>query len=73
VIAEAHRYCGKEVKRKLDAGPLDHETEFKCKVYENGKIAAGPEILKALFRNEKLQEEQNFIGNPFIYSSEAKL
>jgi hypothetical protein len=48
VEAREHRYCGKEVKRKLEQGPVDHEVEFKCKVYENGRVAANPEILRQL-------------------------
>ena len=24
---------------------MDHEVEFKCKVYENGRVVAGPETL----------------------------
>jgi hypothetical protein len=42
------RYCGKEFKRKLEQGPVDHEVEFKCKVYENGRVVAGPETLRQL-------------------------
>jgi len=30
VVAGEHRYCGKELKRKLEQGPVDHEVEFKC-------------------------------------------
>jgi hypothetical protein len=48
VVAREHRYCGKEVKRKLEQGPVDHEVEFKCKVYENGRVAADPETLRQL-------------------------
>jgi hypothetical protein len=32
VVVREHRYCGKEFKRKLEQGPLDHEVEFKCGV-----------------------------------------
>jgi hypothetical protein len=28
VVAGEHRYCGKEFKRKLEQGPVDHEVEF---------------------------------------------
>jgi hypothetical protein len=48
VVAGEHRYCGKEFKRKLEQGPVDHEVEFKCKVYENGRVVAGPETLRQL-------------------------
>jgi hypothetical protein len=47
-IAGLHRYCGKEFKRKLEQGPVDHETDFKCKVYENGRVAADPASLRQL-------------------------
>jgi hypothetical protein len=50
VVAGEHRYCGKEFKRKLEQGPVDHEIEFKCKVYENGRVAADPETLRQLSR-----------------------
>jgi hypothetical protein len=55
VVAREHRYCGKEVKRKLEQGPVDHEVEFKCKVYENGRVAANPEILRQLARFSERQ------------------
>jgi hypothetical protein len=48
IIAESFKYCGKEVKRKLEQGPVDHENDFKCKVYESGRIAADPETLRQL-------------------------
>jgi hypothetical protein len=48
IVASEHRYCGKEIKRKLEVGAVDHETEFKCKVYENGRVAADPETLRQL-------------------------
>src|SRR5215469_1082598 len=28
------------IQAKLEQGPVDHEVEFKCKVYENGRVAA---------------------------------
>jgi hypothetical protein len=40
--------CGKEVKRKLEQGPVDHETDFKAKVYSNDRVTADSETLKAL-------------------------
>jgi hypothetical protein len=48
VVAGEHRYCGKEFKRKLEQGPVDHEMDFKCKVYENGRVAADAEALRQL-------------------------
>ena len=50
VVARRHRYCGKEFKRKLEQGPVDHEVEFKCKVYENGRVVADAETLRQLAR-----------------------
>ena len=47
-IAADFKYCGKEVKRKLEQGPVDHETDFKVKVYTNGRVTADPETLRAL-------------------------
>ena len=55
VVAGQHRYCGKEFKRKLEQGPLDHEIEFKCKLYENRRVAAGPETLRQLARFSERQ------------------
>jgi hypothetical protein len=46
VVAREQRYCGKELKRKLEQGPIDHEVEFKCKVYDNGRVVADPETLR---------------------------
>jgi hypothetical protein len=48
VVAGKHRYCGKEMRRKLEQGPVDHEIDYKCKVYENGRVAADPETLRQL-------------------------
>ena len=48
VVAREHRYCGKEFKRKLEQGPVDHEVEFKCKVYQSGRVAADAETLRQL-------------------------
>jgi len=58
LIAMEHRYCGKEFKRKLEQGPVDHDAEFKCKVYENGHVAAGPETLRQLagFSERQIRE-----------------
>jgi len=43
IIAGEHRYCGKEMRRKLEQGPIDHEVDYKCRVYSNGKIRADAE------------------------------
>ena len=58
MITETHRYCGKEVKRKLDAGPVDHETDAKCKVYESGRVEADAEMLRKLsnFSEREIRE-----------------
>lgn len=54
-MAGEHRYCGKEFKRKLEQGPVDHEVEFKCKVYGNGRAVAGPATLRLLARFSERQ------------------
>ena len=58
VVAGEHRYCGKEFKRKLEQGPMDHEGEFKCKLYENGRVVVGPETLRQLasFSERQIRE-----------------
>jgi hypothetical protein len=58
IVAGEHRYCGKEFKRKLEQGPVDHDVEFKCKVYENGRVVAGPETLRQLanFSERQIRE-----------------
>ena len=48
IIAADFKYCGKEVKRKLEQGPVDHDIDYKFKVYENGRVAADPETLRPL-------------------------
>src|SRR5712692_6173360 len=48
VIARNHTPCGKEFKRKLEQGPVDHEIDAKCRVYENGRVAADSEMLRKL-------------------------
>jgi len=40
--------CGKEIKRKLEQGPVDHETDFNVKVYTNGRFSADPDTLRQL-------------------------
>ena len=48
VVVKDHKHCGKEVKRKLEQGPVDHQTDAKCRIYENGRVAADPEMLRKL-------------------------
>jgi hypothetical protein len=48
IVAADFKYCGKEVKRKLEQGPVDHEIDYKCKVYENGRVAADTETLRQM-------------------------
>ena len=48
IIAGSFKYCGKEVKRKLEKGRVDHDIEVKCKMYENGRVEADPETLRQL-------------------------
>jgi hypothetical protein len=55
VVAREHRYCGKEFKRKLEQGPVDHEVECKCKRYGSRRVAADPEILRQLTRYSERQ------------------
>ncbi len=55
VIANQHKPCGKEIKRKLDQGLMEHPdadnaddtNEFHCRVYE-GKVAADEEMISFL-------------------------
>ncbi len=44
VIAGEHLYCGKEIKRKLEQGLVDHEIDAKVKTYSNGRVAADESI-----------------------------
>jgi len=48
IAAERHIPCGKEFKRKLEQGPVDHDLDVRCKVYENGRVAADPDTLRLL-------------------------
>jgi hypothetical protein len=48
IIASDLKCCGKELKRKLEQGPVDHETDFKVQVYASGRVTADPETLHAL-------------------------
>jgi hypothetical protein len=43
-------YFGKEVRRKLERGPVDHELDVRAKIHENGTVAADPETLRQLKR-----------------------
>jgi hypothetical protein len=45
ILAGSFNYCGKEFKRKLEQGPLDHGTDYKCRVW---RVAADPETLRQL-------------------------
>jgi hypothetical protein len=58
VITGEHRYCGKEFKRKLEQGPVDLAVEFKCKLYQTGRVVAHPEILRQLasFSERQIRE-----------------
>jgi hypothetical protein len=58
ILAGEHRYCGKEFKRKLEQGPVDHEVEFKCKVYQNGHVVASPDTLRQLASFSERQIEK---------------
>jgi hypothetical protein len=58
IIAGDFKYCGKEMKRKLEQGPVDHENDFKVKVYANGRVTADPETLRAL-NNDFSEREIN--------------
>jgi hypothetical protein len=40
--------CRKDIKRKLEQGLVDHELDVRCKVNENGRVAADPETLRLL-------------------------
>jgi hypothetical protein len=66
VIAGLHRYCGKEFKRKLEQGPVDHEIDFKCKVYGNGRVVADPETLRKLedFTERQIANETGLHRKP---------
>jgi hypothetical protein len=55
VVARENRYCGKEFKRKLEQGPVDHEVNVKCKVYEAGRVVADAETIRQLTRFSERQ------------------
>jgi len=55
LVATEHRYCGKEFKRKLEQGPVGHEVEFECRVYENGRVVADAETLRQLAKYSERQ------------------
>lgn len=48
IIPETFKYCGKEVKRKMEQGPADHERDFNVKVYASRRVTADSETLRAL-------------------------
>src|SRR5208337_3634910 len=48
ITAGQFNYCGKEFRRKLEQGPVDHEIDFKVKLYANGRVSADPETLRKL-------------------------
>ena len=48
ITAAEHRYCGKEMRRKLEQGPIDHEVDYRCKMYGNGKVSADSEMMQKL-------------------------
>jgi hypothetical protein len=48
ITAGAFNYCGKEFRRKLEQGPVDHELDFK--VNANSRVSAEPEVLRDLNR-----------------------
>ena len=58
-MAERHIQCEKEFKRKLEQGPVDQEGDVRCKVYENGRVAADPETLRLLkqFSEREIEKE----------------
>jgi hypothetical protein len=59
ITAGVFNYCGKEFKRKLEQGPVDHETDFKVKLYANGRASADRDILRDLstFSERELNRE----------------
>lgn len=56
IVAADFKYCGKEVKRKLEQGPVDHETDVKVKIYANARVSADPETLRTL--NDAFSERE---------------
>jgi len=59
ITAGGFNYCGKEFKRKLEQGPVDHEIDFKVKVYANRRVGADLDILRDLseFSERELNRE----------------
>ena len=39
---------GNAVADEEEKGPVDHDLDVRCKVYENGKVTADPETLRLL-------------------------
>lgn len=62
IIAADFKYCGKEIKRKLEQGLVDHETDFKVKVYANGRVTADRETLRRLNDDFSEREIHNGTG-----------
>ena len=36
------------MRRKLERGPVDHENDYKCKIYSSSKVSADPETQKKI-------------------------
>ena len=46
------------LRMKRKKGPVDRELDVRCKVYENGRVAADPETLRLLAQfSERGSEE----------------
>jgi len=39
----------------IEQGPVDHEAEFKCRVYENGRVMADAETFRQLAKYSERQ------------------
>jgi hypothetical protein len=48
IIVTEFRYCGKEIKRKLEQGPVDDEIDSKLKVYNSERVIADLEMRRQL-------------------------
>lgn len=59
----------KEFKRKLEQGPVDHEFDVRCKVYENRRVAADAETLRLL----KLFSEREIEAGTGLHRSRVRL
>jgi hypothetical protein len=58
--------AGGIVKRKLEQGPVDYAIDYKCKVYENGRVAADSETLRQLagFSEREIANETGLHRKP---------